>query len=57
MQRLARLRINYDARPSFKRIPKGTEVEIVENMPNNHVMVKWNEGYYPIPTGILIIKE
>lgn len=41
--------LNIDAKPSFTRIPKGSVVEIVYEMPGNYVMINYEDGFYPVP--------
>ena len=41
--------MNIDSKPSFKRIPKGAIIEVVSYMINNYAMIKYEDGYYPVP--------
>lgn len=54
----AKLRLNVDCKPSFVRIPKGTEVKIVEDeMPNGYVMVEYEGMCLPVPKSSLIFQK
>ena len=53
----ARLTMNYDSKPDYTRIPKDTIVEIVEKMPSDYVMIKWNKRFFPVPFSLLEVIE
>ena len=46
-----KLLINVDCKPNFKRIFKGTVVDVFKEMPHGYIMVSYNKGYFPIPPG------
>ena len=54
----AKLKLNVDCKPSFVRIPKNTEVEVVEEeMPNWYVMVEYKGMCLPVPKSSLIFQK
>ena len=46
-----KLLINVDCKPNFKRIFKGTVVDVFKEMQNGYIMVYYQGGCYPIPPG------
>ena len=56
MDKESELILNIDSKPSYTRIPKGTIVEVVKEMPNNYYMVKWNKMFFPVPKSAIKIK-
>lgn len=50
MMTKAKMIMNVDSKPSYKRIPKDAIVKVVSDIPShNYVMVEYQGGYYPVP--------
>ncbi len=57
MNKQGKMMINVDCKPSFIRIPKGSTVDILKEMPNNYYMVGWKGMCLPVPKKSLEIIE